>query len=60
MRTFLRVQAKTSMINSRRFALPFNYRNCGVPALLIFFTVLSVYLVGDGLRDALDPYMTER
>jgi ABC-type dipeptide/oligopeptide/nickel transport system permease subunit len=23
-------------------------------------TVLSVNLVGDGLRDALDPYMTER
>jgi peptide/nickel transport system permease protein len=31
-----------------------------VPALLIFFTVLSFNLVGDGLRDALDPYMTER
>ncbi len=31
-----------------------------VPALLIFFTVLSCNLVGDGLRDALDPYMTER
>ena len=31
-----------------------------VPALFIFFTVLSVNLVGDGLRDALDPYMTER
>ncbi len=30
------------------------------PALLIFFTVLSLNLVGDGLRDALDPYMTER
>lgn len=30
------------------------------PALLIFFTVLSINLVGDGLRDALDPYMTER
>lgn len=30
------------------------------PALLIFFTVLSVNLVGDGLRDALDPRMTER
>jgi peptide/nickel transport system permease protein len=28
--------------------------------LLIFFTVLSINLVGDGLRDALDPYMTER
>ena len=31
-----------------------------VPGLLIFFTVLSINLVGDGLRDALDPYMTER
>lgn len=30
------------------------------PGLLIFLTVLSVNLVGDGLRDALDPYMTER
>jgi peptide/nickel transport system permease protein len=30
------------------------------PALLIFFTVLCFNLVGDGLRDALDPYMTER
>jgi peptide/nickel transport system permease protein len=31
-----------------------------VPALLIFLTVLSVNVVGDGLRDALDPHMTER
>ena len=31
-----------------------------VPGLLIFFTVLSCNLVGDGLRDALDPHMTER
>jgi peptide/nickel transport system permease protein len=31
-----------------------------VPALLIFFTVLSFNIVGDGLRDALDPHMTER
>jgi peptide/nickel transport system permease protein len=31
-----------------------------VPGLLVFFTVLSLNLVGDGLRDALDPYMTER
>ncbi|MFL5625669.1 MAG: ABC transporter permease [Ktedonobacteraceae bacterium] len=31
-----------------------------VPAMLIFFTVLSFNLVGDGLRDALDPHMTER
>jgi peptide/nickel transport system permease protein len=31
-----------------------------VPAILIVLTVLSLNLVGDGLRDALDPYMTER
>ncbi len=31
-----------------------------VPGLLVIFTVLSLNLVGDGLRDALDPYMTER
>jgi ABC-type dipeptide/oligopeptide/nickel transport system permease subunit len=30
------------------------------PAILIFLTVLSFNLVGDGLRDALDPHMTER
>jgi peptide/nickel transport system permease protein len=30
------------------------------PGLAIFLTVLSLNLVGDGLRDALDPYMTER
>lgn len=30
------------------------------PALAIFLSVLSLNLVGDGLRDALDPYMTER
>src|SRR5438876_2232403 len=41
MRTFLRAQAKTSMINSRRFALPFNYRNCVVPALLIFLCIVA-------------------
>ena len=31
-----------------------------IPGLLVFLTVLSLNLVGDGLRDALDPYMTER
>ncbi|GAC1667134.1 MAG: oligopeptide ABC transporter permease AppC [Ktedonobacteraceae bacterium] len=30
------------------------------PALLIVSVVLGFNLVGDGLRDALDPYMTER
>ena len=27
------------------------------PGLFIFLTTLSIYLVGDGLRDALDPWM---
>ena len=31
-----------------------------IPGLLIFATVLSFNLVGDGLRYALDPYMTQR
>jgi peptide/nickel transport system permease protein len=31
-----------------------------VPGLSILLTVLSFNLIGDGLRDALDPYMTER
>jgi peptide/nickel transport system permease protein len=30
------------------------------PGLAILITVLCVNLIGDGLRDALDPYMTER
>ncbi|GAC1568798.1 MAG: ABC transporter permease [Ktedonobacteraceae bacterium] len=31
-----------------------------IPGMLIFLTVISFNLVGDGLRDALDPHMTER
>lgn len=31
-----------------------------VPLLAIVLTVLSFNLMGDGLRDALDPYMTQR
>jgi peptide/nickel transport system permease protein len=31
-----------------------------IPGFFIVLTVLSFNLVGDGLRDALDPYMTER
>jgi peptide/nickel transport system permease protein len=29
------------------------------PGLFIFLTTLSIYLVGDGLRDALDPWVKE-
>ena len=29
------------------------------PGLMIFFTVLSFNLLGDGLRDALDPKLKE-
>ena len=28
------------------------------PGLMIFITVLAVYFLGDGLRDALDPQST--
>src|SRR5260370_14399581 len=31
-----------------------------LPGLAILFTVLCFNLMGDGLRDALDPYMTQR
>jgi peptide/nickel transport system permease protein len=31
-----------------------------IPGFAILVTVLSFNLMGDGLRDALDPYMTER
>jgi ABC-type dipeptide/oligopeptide/nickel transport system permease subunit len=27
------------------------------PGLFIFLTTLSIYLIGDGLRDALDPWV---
>ncbi len=30
------------------------------PGLMIFLTVLSINFIGDGLRDALDPYLKER
>ncbi|MCK4977051.1 MAG: peptide ABC transporter permease, partial [Anaerolineales bacterium] len=26
------------------------------PGLMIFFTIISINFIGDGLRDALDPY----
>jgi len=31
-----------------------------LPGLAILITVLCFNLMGDGLRDALDPYMTQR
>ncbi len=30
------------------------------PGLMIFITVIAINFIGDGLRDALDPYKTER
>ena len=30
------------------------------PGLMIFITVLCVYLIGDGLRDAFDPRLKDR
>ena len=34
--------------------------NVVYPGLIVFVTALSLYLVGDGLRDAFDPKRTER
>ena len=31
----------------------------GTPGFFIFLTTLSIYLIGDGLRDALDPWVKE-
>jgi len=30
------------------------------PGLMIFVTVIAINFIGDGLRDALDPYKVER
>ena len=30
------------------------------PGIFIFLTTLAIYLIGDGLRDALDPWHTSR
>ncbi len=49
-----------NMVADGRIHLQFAPWLVYAPALLIFLTVLSVNLVGDGLRDALDPHMTER
>ncbi|GAC1346240.1 MAG: oligopeptide ABC transporter permease AppC [Ktedonobacteraceae bacterium] len=49
-----------SMIDTGQNLIDVNPLLVFIPGLLIFFTVLSFNLVGDGLRDALDPYMTER
>jgi peptide/nickel transport system permease protein len=49
-----------SMVSAGQGFFDSNPRLVFIPGLLIFFTVLSCNLVGDGLRDALDPYMTER
>jgi len=49
-----------SMLNSAQDVMTNDPLLVYVPGLLIFITVLCFNLVGDGLRDALDPYMTER
>ncbi|GCE17629.1 ABC transporter permease [Dictyobacter kobayashii] len=49
-----------SMINQGRDYFDSSPRLILIPGILIFLTVLSCNLVGDGLRDALDPHMTER
>ncbi len=49
-----------SMINEGRGFFDSNPSLIFIPGILIFLTVLSCNLVGDGLRDALDPRMTKR
>lgn len=49
-----------SMVSAGQGFFDNNPRLVFIPGILIFLTVLSCNLVGDGLRDALDPHMTER
>lgn len=48
------------MINQGRDYFDSAPRLIFIPGILILLTVLSCNLVGDGLRDALDPHMIER
>jgi ABC-type dipeptide/oligopeptide/nickel transport system permease subunit len=34
-----------------------NWTNVVLPGMMIFLTALSINLIGNGLRDALDPRM---
>jgi peptide/nickel transport system permease protein len=49
-----------TLINDGQGSLDVDPKLVFIPGALIFLTVLSCNLVGDGLRDALDPRMTER
>jgi len=49
-----------SMISVGQGLFALDYWLVLFPAVGVFLTVLCLNLVGDGLRDALDPYMTER
>ena len=42
------------LANARSFIRDYSYM-CAFPGLAIMITVLSLNLLGDGLRDALDP-----
>jgi dipeptide transport system permease protein len=46
----------TMLADSRQYILSDPWL-MGIPGLAILFTVLSINLIGDGLRDALDPKM---
>jgi len=49
-----------SLINDGQGLIDTDPKLVFIPGVMIFLTVLSCNLVGDGLRDALDPQMTER
>jgi peptide/nickel transport system permease protein len=43
------------MVSEGRNYMRLNHWESTIPGIIIFFMVLSVSLVGDGLRDLLDP-----
>jgi peptide/nickel transport system permease protein len=49
-----------SLLNDSQSYFDFRPLLLYLPGLAILLTVLGVNLMGDGLRDALDPYMTQR
>jgi peptide/nickel transport system permease protein len=48
-----------NMLENAREYFTRSWWNVFIPGFLIFFTVLSISLVGNGLRDALDPRLNE-
>jgi ABC-type dipeptide/oligopeptide/nickel transport system permease subunit len=47
------------MLENAREYFTRSWPNVFIPGFLIFITVLAISLVGNGLRDALDPRLNE-